>query len=156
MQHSFLILFFWDLLTIPKLKSPCLHCACWCTWSPYWVILFWSRLVSWILIYTHPCTSSSATCHVWTSGTLLLPWLQCWKILFQGKTPSHSQGVLLRCTSLWPWAPLSVCSCLQSPEILHHHEQEGLCSDCSWIVGDRILHCPGGNCVCVAAVTVWK
>ena len=112
MQQSFLILFFWDLLSIPKLKSPYLCCAYWCSWSPYWVILFWSRLVSWILTYTHPCTSSSATCHVWTSGILLLPWLQCWQILFQGRTPSHSQGVLLRCTSLWPWAPLSVCSCL--------------------------------------------
>ena len=77
MQQSFLILFFWDLLTIPKLKSPYLCCACWCTWSPSWVIVFWSRLVSWILTYTHPCTSSSATCNVWTSG-ILLPWLKCW------------------------------------------------------------------------------
>ena len=45
----------------------------------------------WILTYTHTCTSS-ATCHVWTSG-ILLSWLQCWQTLFQGKTPSHSQGV---------------------------------------------------------------
>ena len=30
MQQSFLILFFWDLLSIPTLKSPYLCCAYWC------------------------------------------------------------------------------------------------------------------------------
>ena len=38
---------------------------------------------------------------------------------------------------IWP-----ICGHLQPSEITHHHEQECLCADCTWLLGDRLLHCP--------------
>lgn len=85
MQQSFLILFFLGFTTIPKLKSPYLHCACWCTWSPYWVILFWSRLVSWFSsTHTHVLLPQQPV----MSGHLVhffCPDPNAGKFLFQGK-----------------------------------------------------------------------
>ena len=114
-QEEFQNSFFLGFQKTQTFNSSFLHCSCPCTWSQCLGTCSSSWPSSHSLTCTHPCTSSSLTCPLWTSASPP-PQSQrcCWTSRHREK-PSPMKTASLRCLSIWFLENWTTCSWLWWP-----------------------------------------